>query len=731
MKNFLLVLIALILILMPLSGKIPAQGSLNDDLHQADPGRMALEIPGEIWDRVLGNIGYEGKTYGYTADEMAHFKGSACILRQVEMLFRDVLSIPRFTGRISNTMLANEGNFASSTFEAWKLLDAYSARQMSYALPTGWEADWIEEEADVDIAFNNLLEKFEDSGVLLPIESENIAEWENLPDEIKLLVVRVLLAAIETAPWLLEGFEPHFLEQFFETENLTFVRTDEWYEFASWPWQDDVSDPCPRESFEMLDRFDRRFFATGSNEFMRMTWGAIEEYKLAIEENPLNLSGFDYCEIDTPLGSVGIYGTDADTIDGDASRHAFIFNLGGDDIYNGMTAVPPQQLDHPFGIVIDLGGDDIYDSGDERASLACGLFGIGAIFDLGGDDRYSCDESGIGCAWYGTGLVVDYSGDDYYWSRIWGQGAAHAGVGMLIDLSGDDYYEALRESTAFGSTYGAGFLVDISGDDIYFADPEGNLDEVFEFRTVHFCQGTGFGRRADFYDGHSLGGGFGILVEGDGDDSYTGSVYSQGAGYWWSVGALEDHGGNDQYFNEQYSCGSAPHFAIGSCVDLEGDDRYNIGNEEGCERQIQGHARDGSIAVFIDGAGNDDYMLPNLAAGSSDLNCVTLFWDRMGDDNYTAERIPPRGNAHSFGGATTYSPFNTFRDTMASVGVYLDTGGFDTYSLILPEDEETVANLTPIEFADNHEWRHRVEHPNYGYGLDIDWYGGFVVVEEE
>ena len=122
-------------------------------------------------------------------------------------------------------------------------------------------------------------------------------------------------------------------------------------------------------------------------------------------------------------------------------------------------------------------------------------------------------------------------------------------------------------------------------------------------------------------------------MEGAGDDKYTGSVYAQGAGYWWGVGVLEDRGGNDSYSNEQYSAGSAPHFAIGCLVDLLGDDKYNVGNE-GLERQIQGHARDASLAVFIDGAGNDEYLLTNLCAGSSDLNCLTLFWDRLGDDHY-------------------------------------------------------------------------------------------------
>jgi len=727
MGKFSPILISIVLTIFIFQPMAKAQDSaeISGD-NFAEPARSQLVVPDDIWTQVRDSVGYSNRPLGYTADEMEHFGvGSDCILRNVEMLFRDITSVPQFSGRMGDIMLGNPSNFANSTFNAFKLLDAYAARQMSYAVPAGWEVEWIPEDAPVDDAFEILIQKNIDSGIIHPIWDDDMAQWNELPDEIKRLVVRILIAAEEASPWIKESFDENFYKNYFNVDNIDRISYDQLYEFASWPWHDDSPDPAPRESFEALKKFDIKHFATGSNEFMRMTWGAIEEYKQAVETSPSTSYSFEYCEFRTALGNVGIFGHRADNIDGDFQ---FIFDLGGSDTYTGMTAVP-KPFSKPFGIVIDLAGNDDY-STDTRAGLACGNHGIGAIFDLKGNDNYNCAESGIGCAWYGTGLVVDYGGDDEYISYNWGQAAAHAGIGMLIDINGDDYYECMHESQAFGSTFGVGALIDVDGDDIYYADPNGDPNDIFEQRTVHFAQGTGFGRRADFGDGHSLGGGIGMLIEGDGDDVYTGSVYSQGAGYWWALGILEDRGGNDSYFNEQYSCGSAPHFAIGCLVDLTGDDRYNVGNVD-VERQIQGHARDGSFAVFIDGSGDDQYFLPNLAAGSSDLNCLTLFWDRMGDDNYIADRNPPRGTAYSFGDSTRYSPFHTFRDKMASIGVFLDTGGSDVYSENDPPDPETAANLNRIPFENNFEWMQRIEHPNYGYGLDTNYFSGFIPIEEE
>ncbi len=717
MRNTFFILTALFLITINASAQ---DAAAPPDPHVAGPSRADLVIPDEIWSDVLHKTGFGDGPLGYSADTMAHFKGSQHVLGTVERLFRDITRTPRLAGLVGDQLLDKPSDFANAAAIGFSILDAYGGRHVEPPGPDSWGVEWLDDGATLDTALDTILFRSREVGFNTPMSISDREQWNMLPDGAKRLVLRILVAAVEFTPYLNQAIDENFYLDYFHVRTLADIPMFDLYTFASAPWSDEEEDEyslTPRESFEALDRFDMNFHATGAKGFLTHARAAIDEWKAAIEGNGAASAppaGFTYCEFLTPVGLVGIFGTDADTVEG---SYSFVFNLGGDDTYSGATAVP-RSLAVPIGVVVDLGGDDVYDPGEQPAALACGNHGVGAIFDLAGDDIYRSHDSGIGCAWYGTGAVVDYEGDDVYESRTRSQGAARVGVGMLIDLEGDDNYRCDTESQAFGGTLGVGLLVDASGDDVYFADPEGAISELFEGRTCNLSQGFGYGRRADFGDGHSLGGGVGFLAEGGGDDSYTGSVYTQGAGYWWALGCLEDRGGDDVYMNEQYSCGSAPHFAIGCCVDLSGDDKYNVGNDD-MERQLQAHARDGSFGIFIDGAGDDEYQLDNLCAGSSDLNSLTLFWDRMGDDTYIADRRTPRNDANSFGGVTFYEPFHTFRDETPSVGIFLDTGGTDSYSNLLPDD---ASSLIPLQFGDSSEWWHDDLAMFKGYGRDEGWY---------
>jgi hypothetical protein len=196
---------------------------------------------------------------------------------------------------------------------------------------------------------------------------------------------------------------------------------------------------------------------------------------------------------------------------------------------------------------------------------------------------------------------------------------------------------------------------------------------------VAMAQGCGYGRRADIGDGRSLAGGWGLLVDGAGDDRYHAQCWSQGCGYWWSVGVLEDRGGDDVYENGKYSLGAGAHYAIGVQVDLSGDDQYNVGVTT-TKNQFQGHARDGSIGISIDGDGNDHYCLKNMCGGCADLVSIAIFWDRRGDDIYEMKMDKDLGDAGPLGSATTYPPERSFRDDLPTVGIFLDTGGNDKFT---------------------------------------------------
>ena len=627
--------IIIALLITVIGSRAPLSAQQPPPTQPAPTSRADLVVPDEIWARVLHEVGFDGKKLGFTADEMANFKTSQYILPTVENLFRDITSVPRFTGRISDALLATPDDIANAAALAFSIIGGRGGRGLTAPVEGDWGVDWIQKSTSVDDALDIILDKAGKAGMSNPMPATDRAEWEKLPEAARRLALRMVVAQVDATPWVQESFDSQFLKNHFNVDDLDKIPRDQLYQFASMPWQDKAPPLVPKDSFDLLAHVDLNYMSYGAIDYLTLTQGAIKEFQAA---NVTNFGDFKGCTFDTTVGKVAIFGTGDDTISGD---YSLVIDLGGNDKYTGPTATP-QSFSAPISTVIDLSGNDTYGDADSVALLACGNFGIGAIFDLAGNDTYTCKESGIGCAWYGMGLVVDYSGDDVYTTKFQnGQGAAHAGVGMLIDLAGNDKYYTVQESQGFASTLGCGILLDVSGNDIYYADPKGNVDPVFEGRTTSFVQGAGFGRRADFGDGHSFGGGVGMLVDGAGDDSYTGSVYSQGAGYWWSLGFLEDRSGNDTYYNEQYSGGSAPHFAIGCLVDLSGDDKYNIGNVN-LARQVQACARDGSMAVFIDGSGNDQYNFDNFCAGSAHLNCISLFWDRCGDDTYTARSAPTR-----------------------------------------------------------------------------------------
>lgn len=353
--------------------------------------------------------------------------------------------------------------------------------------------------------------------------------------------------------------------------------------------------------------------------------------------------------------------------------------------------------------MIDLGGNDTYDGRQAPASIACGLFGIGVLLDLGGDDKYYCSDSGLGCGWHGIGLLVDTAGNDLYSGHQWCQGAAHAGVGLLIDEAGNDRYFCQLESQGLGSTLGIGMLIDKQGNDRYHAyDNENGRAITFpssqtKSHEASLVQGCGYGRRADSMDGRSMAGGVGALIDGAGDDTYYGGVFSQATGFWWSLGMLVDFGGHDKYRGVYYAQGAAAHFAVGVHIDHSGNDQYN---DRGVLGQVLGAGRDGSIGVLLDQAGDDTYYIPKKSAGGGDMNAMGLFCDWQGDDKYN-----PTASTY-LGTASFSNPHGEyFRSTMPTIGIFVDLGGTDNYPTYGPEKNGA-------------RWHHQSGSPTWGFGFD-------------
>jgi hypothetical protein len=97
----------------------------------------------------------------------------------------------------------------------------------------------------------------------------------------------------------------------------------------------------------------------------------------------------------------------------------------------------------------------------------------------------------------------------------------------------------------------------------------------------------------------------------------------------------------------------------------------------------QGAGHDFTVGFLSDEAGNDKYDAPNLSLGGGNDNGIGLFWDKTGNDEY-------RGTAATTLGRANLTTRGTLRDSILTLGVFLDTGGEDTY----PKDKPFAKNDT-------------------------------------
>jgi hypothetical protein len=710
----------------------PPAPSIVPAAQQAVPaGRAALVVPDSVWDEAVPQLMPAGGPLGFTADQMLAYNPDPYVLRTVWALYRNARNVPRFTGLASQGLLDNAGTIDGIVQRGFGLTDVSAGRMMPLLSDSIANLQWYGPEridragvldslvAHLDATKNHIAARAA-ADAIPALDASTRARWAAMPKHARLLVARLVVAIAEARSWLAGAYGDEARAVL--GRGGSFGATS--YAMAKAPWSDErlgQSATPDVGGLRLPEYLDRKRLAFASTVLFVQVGAAIRDFRSADSANPvgaMRLAGFD---LRTASGLVRLLGTGSDTVP--ASKAMLTIDLGGSDRYVGRHAATDDPGQISLGV--DCSGDDVYDCAGEPAALACGLFGIGASFDLSGNDRYHCSESGLGCAWYGTGVLMDFAGDDeYVTDATWGQGVAHIGVGVLADLAGNDRYTCGSESQGLGGTLGAGILLDVSGNDRYVARDDGAISELYLGQSVSMSQGCGFGRRADLGDGASMAGGVGALVDGAGDDYYSAPVWSQGAGYWWGLGMLEDRSGNDVYRSGKYSIGAAAHYAIGCKVDLEGNDTYTVGYDSPMNQYL-GHARDGSIGIAIDGAGDDAYLLKLNCGGSADLCSIGLMWDRAGDDTYhidfrpTVDQIgwtdtPPLGSA-------TYYPaaFNSFRDDIGTFGLFLDTGGKDTY--VLDEKASREVPFNP-DGANGTSWRSRRPMRSVGFGWDVDWY---------
>ena len=407
-----------------------------------------------------------------------------------------------------------------------------------------------------------------------------------------------------------------------------------------------------REVENLIKKVDFKYLSAG---FMDLCF--ILQYVLGSIKN---YSGEDI-SFDTKYGKVFLGGKKENVYKGD---YLLLVDYGGDDEYIEV-GVAKEEL--PISIIVDFSGNDRY-RGEKGPATA--LKGFSTVIDYKGDDVYTAERMGIGTGVFGQGILMDFSGNDVYRTEVYGEGAGVFGTGILSDAQGDDHYIGFQGTQGFGFVKGVGVLIDRKGNDTYTA-----RDDTIKYpspqtkkHNTSLSQGAGFGIRADFTDGHSLAGGVGILIDGEGNDHYSCGVFGQGVGYWFGTGILFDLSGNDKYQGVWYVQGAGAHFAVGILIDKKGDDEY-----EATMNMAQGAGHDFTLGILADYEGDDIHHAPNLSLGAGNANGMGLFFDFEGNDMYNTKGLTlGRANIGRRGG---------LRDLIKCIGIFVDAKGKDSYNL--------------------------------------------------
>jgi hypothetical protein len=380
---------------------------------------------------------------------------------------------------------------------------------------------------------------------------------------------------------------------------------------------------------------------------------------------------------ETPWGWIRIRGGGDDVIDGTGAL--LIVDLGGNDHYTG--GVGATSADRPIGLLLDCGGDDGYEA--SGPAQGAGIGGVGILLDQSGNDEYLADRYAQGVGQFGLGLCADLGGDDRYFVKYSGQGCGYFGIGLMLDGGGRDQYKLYADGQGLGGVGGVGVLADRSGDDVYEAVRDAKITGRPSYHSpeqnisVNNAQGCAMGRRGDGADGHSWAGGLGALLDSEGNDKYISGNWTMGTGYWFGMGILHDGGGDDEYRGVCYSQATGAHFCIGVLVDEGGNDVHVA---EVTSNMCVAWGHDFSISLLVNIGGDDLYDVRGNGLSYSINRSVTALIDVGGNDRYVGKSGNRPGMAlfdERFRGRSGVSDY--FADT-TSLGLFLDTGGGDTYA---------------------------------------------------
>ncbi len=602
---------------------------------------------GEIFGKVSKTIGITPSSLKIDKTDLEFYGYGEFRLKLFDQFIDNPLKLDNYTRTMSHTILNNADSLWAISYFSWARIDegvrrGFLERQNDILVKS------IPKQDSLDTAFLNLLQNFYGCDSIMINE---------IPEFLKIGLFLLLTEIKNSINWRDKGIK-HLSDEMYDTIISYLTGTDE----------EELSNVAIEN---LIINNDLKALAAGAVDLSYVVQTAIDLMK---EKGVVKT-----IKIETKYGMVIIGGIDDDIYK--PFPYLLIIDFGGNDTYESGGIADKK---HPVSIIIDYYGNDNYTG---EVGCGTGIAGYGFVIDLNGNDTYYAKKFGLGTGILGQGIILDLSGDDQYNVNNYGIGAGIFGTGIVSDIAGNDKYTGFQECQGFGFVKGAGLLIDKTGNDIYNARDDTIRYPSFQTpeHNVSLSQGTGFGIRADFSDGHSLAGGIGMLIDGEGDDKYTCGVFGQGCGYWFGLGFLIDFSGNDEYNGIWYVQGAGAHFAIGALLDSTGDDKYVA-----TKNMAQGAGHDFALGLLFNYEGNDLYDAPNLSLGSGNANGMGLFIDFKGDDKYITH------GGITIGNASTASR-GSIRDYIKTLGIFIDSEGADIYTEKVAGNKKIWRQKSPLE----------------------------------
>jgi hypothetical protein len=599
-------------------------------------------------DSALTLIGETRASFRVDPEIMLTRTGGTDKLAIFDQWFADPLRIPFFERHIRNGLLETKGRLHPLFNNCAAVIGMGTRRDLIAPTPL----DKFAKQAKEPDALNK--------AILALDANASIHGPQPMPERIQELAAMLLFAMEDAIEWrnlALKKISPLELPMLFKHLSQPLERSTK----DSSKTED--NSPEASASFlndmELLDKIDLKLMAAGMDDLT----AAVDSVCSALKADSSEETFSFYCT--TRYGEIILSGGNAAGYNDDHT-YLLILDLSGDDIYHAGGGTVDEA--HPVSVIIDAGGNDTYEATDHRPAFGAGILGYGITVDLRGNDRYVTNGYfSQGCGVAGAGLLRDDEGDDYYSATGGAQGFGEFGIGILADAAGNDSLLVYCDAQGCGMTEGMGLLLDLAGDDHYLANdsdiqyPSAQSDK----HNTSMCQGAGYGMRRDYIDGQSYAGGVGMLLDGAGNDAYSGGVFAQAVGYWYAIGILDDRAGNDTYHDVWYGQSATAHMGVSYLDDGGGNDDYSS------EMTMSaGAAHDLSASIFVDEGGNDRYEQSVNCLGRSLNSSVALFVDMAGDDKYQG--------ADGFG--TCRSDFASgLRAEVPASAIFLDLEGKDGY----------------------------------------------------